>query len=92
MRELHQLSDRELLIYTAAGMERIDKIVFGNGQPGLVTRMARAEEAAESLEKSISALQPPSRTTERVKAGGALSGVVALVLYLLPEFMKAMPR
>lgn len=42
----NEFTDRELLVHIYRTVYRLDKIVTGNGQPGLETRVSRLEGAA----------------------------------------------
>lgn len=41
------LSDRELLLLVARGVDELTESVNGNGQPGLMTRVAKLEERTD---------------------------------------------
>lgn len=68
-------SDRDLLIETHTLMKEVHRQVFGNGQPGLVTRVASLEE------------RTPSNTRARVTGVGGIAGVIAFLVMLVPEII-----
>lgn len=49
------LTDRELLIVIHDRSERVERALFGNGQPGLMERMAKAEEQLDKRNRSTAA-------------------------------------
>ena len=61
-------SDRDILIQTHTLVRRVENAVFGNGQPGLVAKVAALEERT-------------SPTSKAAKVGAG-SGVTALALAL----------
>ena len=77
--EYGKYTDRELLLITAQRTERIERTIDGNGQPGLISRMATVEEGLENLES------PPRNRTPVV---GGVAGVISVVIVSIFEALR----
>jgi hypothetical protein len=74
------LTDREVLIIVADRMERLDRAVHGNGQPGLVSRLAAVEQEVDVVTRRNS----PAGKTERFGiAGAVIAGGLGLIAKML---------
>ena len=77
--EYGKYTDRELLLITAQRTERIERTIDGNGQPGLISRLATVEEGLENLES------PPRNRTPVV---GGVAGVISVVIVSIFEALR----
>ena len=77
--EYGKYTDRELLLITAQRTERIERTIDGNGQPGLISRMATVEEGLENLES------PPRNRTPVV---GGVAGGISVVIVSIFEALR----
>lgn len=64
-------TDHDLLIRIDERTERLEAAVLGNGQPGLVTRLAKTEQRLDEKDKTA------------MKSGGTAAVITAGVLLLL---------
>lgn len=76
-------TNRELLILTADRTARLEAFLFGNGQPGLITRMATVEEAVDNLEVPVA-----SKTQMAARAGGVV-GFASMVIVAVMESLRS---
>lgn len=74
-----ELSNRELLIIMFDRSERLERAIFGNGQPGILTRMANIEGAQ------------PSKTEKVSLRAGLVAALTALVLAIPAFIEKVLP-
>ena len=77
--EYGKYTDRELLLITAQRTERIERTIDGNGQPGLINRMATVEEGLENLEEP---------TRNRTPIVGGVAGFISVVFVGIFEALR----
>lgn len=71
MRPLADLTDRELLVHLCLEMVEVKRALEGNGQPGLLTRVAKVEKEQEMGRRMAFSLGG---------AGGIISVAITFVL------------
>lgn len=64
----------ELLVRIDERVARMDKAIWGNGQPGALDNIARLDERTEQLEKELKERAPSK--LERFGIGGAVGGLI----------------